>query len=95
MGQSGARGVAVGVVLSTVAICCYGADWSYTGPTGPAKWGSMDKGYAICKTGQSQSPIDIPDAKVRKGDLPGLLFNYKPSFKRNLPAVSANVSNRR
>jgi carbonic anhydrase len=97
MGQSGARGLAVaaGMVLSTTAICCCGADWSYAGPTGPAKWGSMDKGFAICKTGQSQSPIDIPDAKVRKGDLPGLLFNYKPSPLRivdNGHTIQANYA---
>jgi carbonic anhydrase len=81
MGQSGARGLAVvvGAALSIAAICCYGADWTYGGPAGPAKWGSLDKGFATCKLGQNQSPIDIPDAKVRKGDLPGLLFNYKPS----------------
>ena len=56
--------------------------WSYAGPSGPAKWGTLEKGFAVCKTGELQSPIDIPDAKVRKGDLPALLFNYKPSVLR-------------
>jgi carbonic anhydrase len=81
MGQSGARVlvVVVGAVLSIAAIGCYAADWTYAGSTGPAKWGTMDKSFALCKVGQNQSPIDIPDAKVRKGDLPALLFNYKPS----------------
>lgn len=55
------------------------AHWDYSGPTGPAKWGSLGKDFALCKTGELQSPIDIPDANVRKGDLPSLLFNYKPS----------------
>ena len=59
-----------------------GANWSYTGPTGPAKWGSLSKDFALCKSGQTQSPIDIPDADARKGDMPPLLFNYKPSTLR-------------
>jgi len=84
MRESGARNLVavVGMVLSIGATGCYaaeGAGWTYSGPTGPAKWGSLEKGYAGCKLGQTQSPIDIPDAKARKGDLPSLLFNYKPS----------------
>ena len=53
--------------------------WSYTGATGPAKWANLSKEFKSCKAGEEskQSPIDIPDAKARKGDLPGLLFNYK------------------
>ena len=84
MTQLGARGLAVvvGAVLSMVAIACYGAEdghWSYGGATGPAKWGSLEKSFTQCKLGQNQSPIDIPDASARKGDLPSLLFAYKPS----------------
>ena len=55
------------------------AHWSYSGATGPAKWGTLEKDFALCKTGTAQSPINVPDADVRKGDLPSLLFNYKPS----------------
>ena len=55
------------------------AGWSYTGANGPAKWGKLAKEFALCGTGQLQSPIDIQDKAVRKGDLPALLFNYKPS----------------
>ena len=74
--------IVVGAVLSLAAIPCYSAEdanWSYGGATGPVKWGSLGKGFAQCKLGQTQSPIDIPDASARKGDLPSLLFNYKPS----------------
>ncbi len=53
--------------------------WSYSGPNGPARWGKLEKDFATCASGQMQAPIDIPDAHVRKGDLPPLLFNYKPS----------------
>jgi len=84
MRQLGARGIAivVGAVLSIAAIACYSADdarWSYGGATGPAKWGSLEKSFTQCKLGQIQSPIDIPDASARKGDLASLLFAYKPS----------------
>jgi carbonic anhydrase len=84
MRQLGARGFAVvaGAVPLIVAITCYSAEvanWTYGGATGPTKWGSLEKGFAECKLGQTQSPIDIPDASARKGDLASLLFNYKPS----------------
>ena len=53
--------------------------WSYTGNTGPAKWAKLNKEFHLCGAGTMQSPLDIPDKEVRKGDLPALLFNYKPS----------------
>lgn len=68
-------GVAGFAVLSAAA---GGAAWSYSGATGPARWGKLDKEFAQCGVGKLQSPIDIPDKDARKGDLPPLLFNYKP-----------------
>ena len=68
--------------LIAIAPPCAAADparWAYTGPNGPPKWGKLEKDFAICGSGKEQSPIDIPDANARKGDLPPLLFNYKPS----------------
>jgi|KBSMisStandDraft_5_1062788.scaffolds.fasta_scaffold193404_3 carbonic anhydrase len=53
--------------------------WSYSGATGPAKWAKLEKDFAACALGKTQSPIDIPDADARKGDLPALLFDYRPS----------------
>lgn len=77
------------LVPSIVAVACLcfarssigaeGARWSYAGATGPAKWASLDKAFGLCKSGTTQSPIDIPDADARKGDLSPLLFNYKSS----------------
>ena len=68
-------------VLVAVAPSCAAADknWAYTGANGPTKWAKLDKSFAVCGSGTLQSPIDIPDAHARKGDLPPLLFNYKPS----------------
>ena len=66
--------------LWSVAGAAVAADtmWAYTGANGPAKWGKLGKENATCGTGTLQSPIDIPDANVRKGDIAPLLFNYKP-----------------
>jgi carbonic anhydrase len=75
--------VATGFVSVLVAATstCAAADknWAYTGPNGPPKWAKLDKSFATCGSGTLQSPIDIPDSKARKGDLPPLLFNYKSS----------------
>ena len=71
-------GAGLGVAAGCAA-AAGGAHWSYSGATGPAKWGTLEKDFALCKTGTVQSPINVPDADVRKGDLPSLLFNYKPS----------------
>ena len=79
------RNVAISIaLLAAASLWCAAPSlaaetWSYSGATGPAKWGKLGKENATCGTGQLQSPIDIPDAKVRKGDIPPLLFNYKPA----------------
>jgi carbonic anhydrase len=33
--------------------------WTYDGDTGPAHWGNVSEDYGVCKTGESQSPIDL------------------------------------
>jgi carbonic anhydrase len=78
---AGIFATALAPVLVAVAPSCAAADknWAYTGPNGPTKWAKLDKSFAVCGSGTLQSPIDIPDSKARKGDLPPLLFNYKPS----------------
>jgi carbonic anhydrase len=49
--------------------------WEYEGPTGPDRWGDLDREYAACKIGKEQSPIDIQNAE--KAELFGLRFEYK------------------
>ncbi len=49
--------------------------WSYT--EAPDKWGDLSGDWTTCKTGKSQSPIDIP-AGVQKGKLSPIAFSYKP-----------------
>jgi len=40
--------------------------WGYGEADGPAKWGDLSEGYATCKTGKEQSPIDLPAADAAK-----------------------------
>lgn len=62
-----------------VGIAAEPSRWSYVGATGPAKWAKLEKNFAACAAGKTQSPINIPDAEARKGDLSPLLFDYRPS----------------
>ncbi|GMP49916.1 hypothetical protein CsSME_00016732 [Camellia sinensis var. sinensis] len=40
------------------------AAFSYSGDTGPDKWGSLSPDYAACSNGKSQSPINIVENKA-------------------------------
>jgi carbonic anhydrase len=53
------------------------AHWSYDGETGPAYWGGLSPDYALCSTGQEQSPVDIPAAAPLNPA--NLTYSYLPS----------------
>lgn len=53
------------------------AHWSYSGEHGAKQWGDMEPGFAECKLGKQQSPIDIRG--VVKAELPTIGFDYKQS----------------
>ena len=36
-------------------------DWGYEGPGKPQDWGTLNPDYALCASGEQQSPIDITD----------------------------------
>ena len=38
------------------------AAWEYEGDHGPEAWGKIDPSFALCESGQQQSPIDIDQA---------------------------------
>lgn len=40
--------------------------WSYEANTGPDHWAELESGFATCKIGQSQSPINIDHTKIAK-----------------------------
>jgi len=63
------------LVSATTAFAGAEATWSYSGDTGPDKWGELTPSWAICGSGQYQSPIDIRDAL--KAPLPPLSADIK------------------
>src|SRR5687768_2346864 len=53
------------------------AHWSYEGESGPAHWGELSPDYALCSTGQEQSPVNIPvTAPLNPANL---TYRYLPS----------------
>src|SRR5262252_602418 len=75
--------VIVATSLMTVGSNAFAAEahphWSYTGSTGPAKWGSLEEEFSACALGKAQSPVDIHDTTVKRADLPPIEFDYKTS----------------
>lgn len=53
------------------------AHWGYEGHAGPTHWNELEPGFAGCKLGKQQSPIDIRGAKQAK--LAPIVFNYAAS----------------
>ncbi len=56
-----------------------GAHWTYKGHEGPSNWGNLNHGYAMCKDGKKQSPIDINATKKIK--LSKINFSYRAEAK--------------
>ncbi len=53
------------------------AHWGYQGAHGAQHWGDIEAGFAECKLGKEQSPIDIRGAK--KSALSAIAFGYAQS----------------
>lgn len=52
--------------------------WSYSGKEGPDYWGDLSPDYALCKTGQNQSPVNLmEDSAVGTTSLPGFDVHYR------------------
>jgi carbonic anhydrase len=69
-----------------------GADWGYSGATGPENWGSLAPEYAPCAEGAEQSPIDLAGGS---GDPPSLEVAYGSSslaLANNGHSVQAEVA---
>jgi carbonic anhydrase len=51
--------------------------WKYEGEEGPAHWGDLSADFATCKTGTSQTPIDLLSKKAEQAKKPApLVFGY-------------------
>ena len=61
--------------IATAAAAQSGANWEYTGKSGPVNWGKLDPAYRACSQGHEQSPIDIRGAHLNKGLQP-IEFHY-------------------
>lgn len=53
------------------------AHWGYMGAEGPENWGGLSAAYETCKSGTSQSPINISVAPHKDAD--GLKISYQPT----------------
>jgi carbonic anhydrase len=62
------------LALGTAVPAGAGAPWSYSGPTGPAHWGSLDPAYAACSDGRAQSPLNL--RQVTRKPLRNPVFHY-------------------
>ena len=51
------------------------AHWAYEGEFAPYRWGDLKSGYALCKSGARQSPIDIRNPVV--SDVEPIQFHYE------------------
>ncbi|MCB1175242.1 MAG: carbonic anhydrase family protein, partial [Leptospiraceae bacterium] len=49
--------------------------WGYTGEIGPENWHQLSPDFGLCKTGQTQTPINIAGASA--ADLPPLALDYQ------------------
>lgn len=56
------------------------AHWQYSGEYGPDQWARMRPAWAVCGSGQRQSPVDIPGAQRASGA--PLRFQYRPEALR-------------
>lgn len=55
----------------------HAAPWSYSGDTGPDRWGYLSPDYVLAATGHEQSPIDIDPSTAALVDLPDISFEYR------------------
>jgi carbonic anhydrase len=65
-----------GLIGAGLASAGESTHWGYSGAQGPEHWGEIDPHFTACKTGRTQTPIDITDRV--EADLPRIGFHYKP-----------------
>jgi len=65
-------------LLSSALLAGHGGNhWGYTGHEGPANWGELSSDYTLCKSGKSQSPINIDSTvTAESAGLEKIAFDY-------------------
>lgn len=79
--------VRAAVIAAINVLLCFGVlaqdnapvfpTWSYSEERGPARWSEISDAFALCATGEMQSPVDIDN--TTPSALGDVQFNYKPS----------------
>jgi carbonic anhydrase len=73
------------------------AHWSYEGDTSPEHWAELDQLFTTCKVGNSQSPVNILEEKVKEdGSLSPIQVQYSPSnvaLINNGHTIQVNLKN--
>ncbi|CAK8571384.1 unnamed protein product [Lathyrus sativus] len=76
--------------IATLALCISAeyssVNFSYIGPNGPEKWGSLSPAYAACSNGRVQSPVDLVYTDI-------VLNNQLESLDRNYIPTNATLVN--
>ena len=60
-----------------------GVEWGYDGLGAPENWASLSEEYAICGTGEQQSPIDITGYEERAARPVSFLYGGEATAVRN------------
>lgn len=55
------------------------AHWDYRGKLGTKAWGDLEPGFATCKLGKHQSPVNIKVSQAKKAALEPIHFGYTGS----------------
>ena len=75
-----------GVLTQSVAMA---QEWSYSGETGPDKWGALAPKNSLCNSGKNQSPLALDVKKTAKIQIKGIKFDYNMT----LPETISNTGN--
>lgn len=72
------------LLIATLALCTSAnynsVNFSYIGPNGPEKWGTLSPSFAACSNGKAQSPVElVMNDIVMNQELKPLDRNYHPT----------------
>jgi carbonic anhydrase len=92
--------MAVGLAAAvSFPVFAEGPHWGYAGAHGAGHWADMEPGFATCKIGKAQSPINIDTKQVKPAKLDPIGFHYSSgtvevlnnghTIQVNVPAGSA------
>lgn len=69
------RPLGLALAAALLAVAGHAATrWSYTGVGGPEHWAELDSDFAVCGSGQQQSPLDLTAATPRDLNNPQVAY---------------------